>query len=369
MGYGKRSLLICLLSTLVLCLGAHAQETKVEVTYAGIELLENDRGWKVENDSRLTNSPLEIGDLILSVGGQGVAQIGPISIVALLEYAQFRYLGVVVERGGQEKEIFFRSLARGADGSSRERSALGATFRSVEDTERILVTDIVSGSPTDRAGLKVDDEILAVGGRAVAEMKLDQLADLLSTPRESDEHLRVRRGSHEVDIVLKPIYLEQSAKSPVAPKIPFPLHIRGERAPDFSLPDLQGRTVALNSFRGKPVLVTFWGTWCHLCIAEADLFDKLQRELGDRLTILALDVGDDPEELQHFLKIRPLSYPILVTGDLLSPVLKAYDMAGTLPLTLVIDPDGFVVYLQKGFSPASPLESQVHSLVAKSIRN
>lgn len=56
-----RPLPICLLSTLTLCLGARAQETKVEVNFAGIELFENDRGWKVEEtrDSVLTTSPLK----------------------------------------------------------------------------------------------------------------------------------------------------------------------------------------------------------------------------------------------------------------------------------------------------------------------
>ncbi|MGA2986737.1 MAG: redoxin domain-containing protein [Terriglobia bacterium] len=366
-----RPLPICLLFTLMLCPSARAQEPKVEVNFAGIELFENDRGWKVEEtrDSVLTSSPLERGDIILKVGGQGVAPLGPLSIPPLLEYALIKDVSVVVERAGQEKELSFHPPSASGSEGSRETSAMGATFRSVEDTQRIIITDISAGSPAERAGLKSEDELLAVGGKGVGEMTLTQLADLFSKPRDSGERIRVRRGSHEVDTTLKPVYSEQSLQSPGAEKMPFPLHARGEQAPAFSLPDLRGRSVALNNFRGKPVLLTFWASWCRLCVAESDLFERLNREMGTRLVVLGLDVDDDPEELQHFLKIRPLSYPILIAGDFPSPIPITYDLVGTLPVTIVIDPDGYIIYLQTGFSPVAPLESRVRSLVAQTNGN
>jgi peroxiredoxin len=355
----------------MLCPSARAQEPKVEVNFAGIELFENDRGWKVEEtrDSVLTSSPLERGDIILKVGGQGVAPLGPLSIPPLLEYALIKDVSVVVERAGQEKELSFHPPSASGSEGSRETSAMGATFRSVEDTQRIIITDISAGSPAERAGLKSEDELLAVGGKGVGEMTLTQLADLFSKPRDSGERIRVRRGSHEVDTTLKPVYSEQSLQSPGAEKMPFPLHARGEQAPAFSLPDLRGRSVALNNFRGKPVLLTFWASWCRLCVAESDLFERLNREMGTRLVVLGLDVDDDPEELQHFLKIRPLSYPILIAGDFPSPIPITYDLVGTLPVTIVIDPDGYIIYLQTGFSPVAPLESRVRSLVAQTNGN
>jgi cytochrome c biogenesis protein CcmG, thiol:disulfide interchange protein DsbE len=370
-----RPLPICLLSTLMLCLGARAQEMqemKVEVNFAGVELFENDRGWKVEQtrDSVLTGSPLERGDIILKVGGQGVAQLGPLSMPPLLEYALVKDVSVVVERAGQEKELSFHPpSAPGSEGSPRETSAMGATFRSVEDTQRIIISDILPGSPAERAGLKTDDELLAVGGTAVGEMTLAQLADFFSKPHDSGERIRVRHGSHEFDTTIRPVYPGQSLQSPGAEKMPFPLHARGERAPAFSLPDLRGRNVALNNFRGKPVLLTFWASWCRLCVAEADLFDRLNREMGTRLVVLGLNVDDDPEELQHFLKVRTLSYPILIAGDFPSPIPIIYDLVGTLPLTIVIDPDGYIVYLQIGFSSGGPLEARVRSLVAQTNGN
>jgi len=361
---------ICLLSTLVLSLGARAQEAKVEVNTSGTELIESDRGWEVKAtvNSALPHSPLERGDIIIRVAGQSVARLGPISIPALLQYAQIKDVSVVVERAGQEKELIFHPPAPPGSQGSHETSAMGATFRSVEDTQRILIVDIIPGSPAERAGLKSDDELLTVGGKAVGEMTLAQLADLLSKPRDSGERIRVKRESKLIDATLKPVYFSQSLRSLGAPKMPFPLYARGEPAPAFSLPDLKGRSVALNAFRGKPVLFTFWASWCHVCVAEADVFDRLSREMGTRLVVLGLDVEDDPEDLQHFLKIRPISYPVLIAGDFFSPTPAAYDLFA-LPLTILIDPDGYISYLQTGFSPNGPLESRVRSLVAQAHGN
>lgn len=347
----------------MLCLGARAQESKVEVNYAGIDLLENDRGWEVKDmpKSLLTSTPLETGDVILRVGGQGVAQLGPLSMAALLEYTRQRNLDVVVERAGQEKELYLRPPP--APGSEeRERPAMGATFRLVEDTQRIIVSDIAPGSPAERAGLKSDDELLTVEGQPVGKMTLGQIADLLSKSQESAKRLRVRREGHEIDITLKPLYAEQSHA--VAQKMPFPLHTRGERAPDFSLPDLHGKSVSLHDFRGKPVLLTFWATWCRLCVLESPLLNKLNRELGTRLIVLGLNVDDDPKALQDFLQLQPFSYQVLIAGEPRGPTPTIYDL-GALPLTMLIDADGFIVYLQAGFSPSSPLESRVRSLVLR----
>jgi DNA-binding beta-propeller fold protein YncE len=59
----------------------------------------------------------------------------------------------------------------------------------------------------------------------------------------------------------------------------------------------------------------------------------------------------------------------LIAGDFPSPIPITYDLVGTLPVTIVIDPDGYIIYLQTGFSPVAPLESRVRSLVAQTNGN
>jgi len=363
-----RLLLCWVLCIIISDLGARAQEIKAEVNVAGIDLQENDRGWKVEGlrDSTVPKTPLVNGDLIVKVAGQDVARIGPLSIAALLESAQRQNLAVLVERAGEKKELsLFSPALPGADGNLRGQSALGATFESLEDTQRILVTEIVPGSSAERAGLRRDDELLALDGKGIANLTSPQVVDYLNQASETVIHLRIRREGHEFELTAKRTPIERDFKSSTLQRVHFAVHARGERAPPFTLPSLEGRNISLHDFQGKPVLLTFWSTWCRPCLSEADLFDKLNRELGPRLVVLGLDVDDEPRVLRHFVAVRRLSYPVLIAGGFNSPVPKIYDL-GALPLTVVINPKGFVTFLQTGFPPNSPLESRVRAVVAKS---
>lgn len=360
-----RPLLRCVLCTILPGLGARAQETRAEVNLAGIDLQENDRGWKVDvRDSTLRKSPLLNGDVIVKVAGQDVARIGPLSIAALLEYAQRQNLAVLVERAGQERELaLFSAGLPGADGDLQRQSALGATFKSLEDTQRIIITEIVPGSSAERAGLRRDDELLALDGKGIGDLTSAQVADHLNQAGETVVHLRIRRGGHNFELAVKRDVSGRDSKSSTPQPLPFPLHARGEPAPPFTLPNLEGGSISLHDFQGKPVLLTFWSTWCRPCLAEADLFDKLNRELGPRLVVLGLDVDDEPQILWHFLQVRRLSYRVLIAGESKSPIPSIYDL-GALPLTVVINPKGFIIYVQTGFPPNSPLESRVRTVMA-----
>jgi thiol-disulfide isomerase/thioredoxin len=72
-------------------------------------------------------------------------------------------------------------------------------------------------------------------------------------------------------------------------------------APDFLLPNLDGETVRLSQFRGRPVFLNFWATWCTACWTELPELVKLHERYADRLVILgiALDGLPDQHELEH----------------------------------------------------------------------
>jgi thiol-disulfide isomerase/thioredoxin len=306
------------------------------------------------------------GDVIVKVAGNDVAQIGPVSIAAFLEYAQIQNLTVLVERNGQEKELsLFSPPSHDEDENTRGQTALGATFESLEDTQRIIVTAVAAGSPAERAGLRRDDELLTLDGKGIGDLTSAQVAHHLIETQEPIVHLRIRRDAHQVELAVKRTPAERDFKSSAQQPLPFPLHRRGEPAPPFSLPNLEGRNISLRDFQGRPVLLTFWSTWCRPCLAEADLLDRLNREFGSRLVVLGLDVDDDPQVLRHFLQVRQLSYSVLIAGEFNSPIPKIYDL-GALPLTIIVNSKGFVTYLQAGFPPNSPLESHVRSALAKS---
>jgi cytochrome c biogenesis protein CcmG/thiol:disulfide interchange protein DsbE len=69
---------------------------------------------------------------------------------------------------------------------------------------------------------------------------------------------------------------------------------------DFTLPDLGGKPVSLRQLRGRPVLVSFFATWCPPCVEEAPSLDSLARRLGNRATVLVVSVNEDLDALKKF---------------------------------------------------------------------
>ncbi|MDD5305228.1 MAG: TlpA disulfide reductase family protein, partial [Elusimicrobia bacterium] len=85
------------------------------------------------------------------------------------------------------------------------------------------------------------------------------------------------------------------------------------QAPDFVLPDLAGKTVSLASFRGKPVLVNFWATWCDTCRAEMPDIEELHRRSGDRFAVIGVSMDENASTaVPPFLKEHKITFPILI---------------------------------------------------------
>ena len=113
----------------------------------------------------------------------------------------------------------------------------------------------------------------------------------------------------------------------------------GETAPDFTLTDSQ-HTVTLSQLRGKPVILNFWASWCPPCVEEMPSMVELQRQLGDRATILAVSVDSDENAYKQF--VRDHNVDLLTIRD---PRQTASTLYGTFkfPETFVIDKDGKIV--------------------------
>ncbi len=112
----------------------------------------------------------------------------------------------------------------------------------------------------------------------------------------------------------------------------------GETAPNFTVTDAQ-RTVTLSQFRGKPVVLNFWATWCPPCVEEMPSLVELQKKLGDKVIILAVSEDEDENAVKQF--VRDHNVDLLVVRDSKQSANALY---GTFkfPETYVIDKDGVI---------------------------
>jgi len=127
-------------------------------------------------------------------------------------------------------------------------------------------------------------------------------------------------------------------------------------APDFDLPDLDGRHIRLSEYKGKrPVLIYFWATWCPYCVAAKPKVAKLREEIKpEEMEILGVNVGgsDSLERVKRFQTGHPSNWPILYDGD--SKVAQTYRVQG-IPLFVLVDKDGNEAYRGTNL-PEDPLK-------------
>lgn len=108
------------------------------------------------------------------------------------------------------------------------------------------------------------------------------------------------------------------------------------QAPSLVLPDLAGKVVSLSSYRGKPVLVNFWATWCDSCKEEMPALQELSGRSGGRYAVIAVSLDEDLAAVPRFAKAYRLNFPILLADR---EVVDGYAVRG-LPTAYLIDADG-----------------------------
>jgi len=114
-------------------------------------------------------------------------------------------------------------------------------------------------------------------------------------------------------------------------------------APDVGFADAGGKTLKLNDFRGRYVLVNLWATWCGPCITELPALARLQAVLPqDRITVVPIDLEKlGVEKVTEFLKMHAIEgLPIYIDRDL--NAMRGF-VANELPLTILIDAEGHEV--------------------------
>jgi thiol-disulfide isomerase/thioredoxin len=123
----------------------------------------------------------------------------------------------------------------------------------------------------------------------------------------------------------------------------------GEGFFDGSFPKPDGAPLAMASFRGKPLLVNFWGTWCPPCIEELPLIDAFfQQNQSKGWQTLGLAVDQAPA-VQKFLSTKPLSFPIAMAGlSGIEMTRKLGNLSGALPFSVMFNAKGELVQRKLG---------------------
>jgi peroxiredoxin len=118
--------------------------------------------------------------------------------------------------------------------------------------------------------------------------------------------------------------------------------VEGGLAPDFTLNDLSGRPVKLSSFRGKVVLVNFWGTFCPPCREEIPSLVRLNQSMrGKPFQLLAIAIDKEGKEIvDDFFKKTGVTMPALIDAD--GEVAGRYGTS-MVPETFIVDTKGVIM--------------------------
>ena len=135
-------------------------------------------------------------------------------------------------------------------------------------------------------------------------------------------------------------------------------------APNFTLKSLAGKNLKLSEMTGNVVLINFWASWCGPCREEMPLLNDLHKKyepLG--FTVLGVNVEEDAKNARGFLKNFPVDFPVLLDNK--NQVSKQYNVIA-MPTTVVVDRDGNVRFLHKGYKPGD--EDKYRKMVKKLVR-
>lgn len=149
----------------------------------------------------------------------------------------------------------------------------------------------------------------------------------------------------------------------VLPKLGLVKHpLEGKPAPDFSLPIIYGgdtaNRVQLSAYRGRPVILDFWASWCGPCRAQFPVIEDFAQSHGaDAVAVVGVNTGDQMGPALRFAQAQGVHYPVVFDEG---AVFSSY-LGQQLPTLVVIAADGTVAAVRTGFTPRPMLEELLKS--------
>lgn len=134
---------------------------------------------------------------------------------------------------------------------------------------------------------------------------------------------------------------------------------KNDMAPAFKMVDITGKTIALDNYRGKYVLLTFWATWCRPCVEELPLLVSLRKEFpSTKLEIISVNQDSDSTTFVRGINKYHLNWTHIFGNKTVS---NDYGISG-IPEVFLIDPTGKILYIrreEKDYKPSLSILSKV----------
>lgn len=139
-------------------------------------------------------------------------------------------------------------------------------------------------------------------------------------------------------------------------------------APLFAatLADLDDKPVALERYKGKPLVVNFWARWCGPCRAEIPELIKFRNAHKGKIEVLGIGIEDKAEPAKEFAKAYDMDYPVFVAKEQGIPLMQTLgNTKAGLPYTLFIDRNGQVISKKMGTVKKADLDAIEGALLKK----
>jgi len=132
-------------------------------------------------------------------------------------------------------------------------------------------------------------------------------------------------------------------------------------APAFTDKDLEDETISLADYRGRVVILNFWGTWCPPCKAEVPALERLKAEYRGELEIIGAAVFSSEDKVRQFYSDFQMNYPVIMGSY---ELMDEYGQVSAIPTTFIIDREGRIADTAVGFRNQAQDEDMVKPLLA-----